>query len=96
MKKQGRVVQGKILVKQDEAETVTGGGILIMNQEKPKQGIVVVVGESTERVDTLCEVGDRVYFVSHAGTPIVMDDDELDLHGEYLLMEWTNVLLFNK
>ena len=96
--RQGKLVQGKILVKQDDAETKTAGGIIIpdTNQEKPLQGTVVVVGPSTERLQTLCEVGDVVYFSDHAGTPLALNDDELDLHGVYLLMDYAQVLLFKQ
>jgi len=92
------VISGKILVKQDEAETITKGGLIIpdLSQEKPQQGIVVIIGPSTERMKTLCEVGDRVFFSDHSGTPISMNDDDLDLHGVYLLMDYTGVLLYSK
>ena len=92
--KEGKLIQGKILVKQDDAETKTSSGIILPGVEKPHQGIVVVVGPSTERMETLCKVGDRIFFSDHSGTAINLDEEDIGLVGEYLLMDWSGTLLY--
>jgi len=94
--KKGNVIQGKILVLQDEIEEKTKSGIIIPStiQEKPKCGEVVIVGPSTDRMKTLCEVGDRVFFPDHAGTPVAMDDEDIGLKGTFLLMDYTQILIY--
>lgn len=92
----GHVIQGKLLIKQDNAEKKTESGIIIPGQEKPKQGEVVVVGKSTDRVKTLVDVGDKVFFAEHAGTVINMEDKEISLDGEYLLIDYTQVLIYKQ
>ena len=96
MNKKGSVIQGKILVKQADAEETTATGIIIPNlsQEKPKKGTVVVVGESTKRIETLCVVGDVVYFSDSAGTEIEMDDEDINLKGTFLLLDYQQVLVY--
>jgi chaperonin GroES len=93
--KQPRVLKGKLLVKQDEAEAVTQGGIIIpdTNKEKPKRGDVIVVGESVYGDPTQMDIGDTVLFAEHAGTPLSLDFDDIDLKGEFLILDQTQVLL---
>jgi len=96
MKKTGNVIQGKLLIKQADAEEVTAGGIIIpsLAAEKPKRGTVIVVGSSTGRTEILCKVGDVVFFPDHAGTEIAMDDDDINLKGTFLLVDYAQVLVY--
>ena len=96
--KQGKLIQGKILVRQDDAETVLKSGIIIPDTtaEKPKRGTIVVVGPSSERAETLCEVGDKIYFKEHVGTEIELNDPEIGLEGTFLLMNYLDVLIFKQ
>ena len=92
----GKVLDGMILVRQDDPEEVTEGGIIIPDtaKEKPKQGVIVVSGKPLKRKQM--DVGDRVLFADHAGTVINLDDKELDLQGEFVLLKQDQVLFIKE
>lgn len=92
----GKVLPGKILVEPDSGEIKTQAGIIIPDLEhnKPRKGTVVAVGASTDKVEIVLAPGDRVLYSQHAGEPLDLDDDELDLHGDFLVMNQTQVLIF--
>ena len=91
---EGKVIQGKLLVKRDEAENTTDGGIIIPSvvENKPNRGTVVVVGEPLKDRVKEVEPGSRVYFADHAGTAINFDDKDLSLEGEYILLDQSQIL----
>ncbi len=80
----------KVLVKRDEAESVTDSGIVLPEsaKDRPKTGVVQAVGEGNlntetgEREPLTLKKGDRVIFSSYAGT-------EINLEGEDDLMIMT-------
>jgi len=80
----------KIIVKRDEAETVTESGIYLPESAKdqPKTGVVQAVGpgalntETGERIAMTVKKGDRVIFSSYAGTEVKLDADELLIMNE--------------
>ena len=79
----------RVIVKRVEAESMTAGGIILPDsaQEKPKEGIIVSVGEgrmnkSGERSPLQVKAKDRVIFSSYAGTEIKVDGKELLIMGE--------------
>jgi len=83
----------RIVVKREESEGKTRGGILLpdSSQEKPARGEVIAIGtgkllsngtRSTPQVRT----GDRVLFSSYAGETVEVDG------VEYLLMREEDVL----
>ncbi len=83
----------RIIVKRDEAETKTPGGIVLPDQskEKPQKGKVIAVGEGKmnndgKRIKMSVEVGDRVVFSSYAGNEVELDGEE------FLIMNQDNVL----
>jgi chaperonin GroES len=86
----GKVLKEKLLVRQDEAETTTASGVIIPDiaQEKPKQGEVVIVGDDIDEIS----VGDRVFFADHAGTPLSLQEEELELEGDFVLLGRREVL----
>jgi co-chaperonin GroES (HSP10) len=97
MKQTGRVLAGKILLKQDELKKTKGGIILESTTEKPKSGIVVVVGDDRPGSPMEVGVGDRVRFEPHAGTPMKLtEEDNMNLTGDFLLIDQSNVLLYNR
>jgi chaperonin GroES len=65
----------RILVKMQEMETKTAGGILIPQtaQEKTQEGIVVAIGDD-EAIKV--KVNDRVIYDKYAGTTIKVGGDE--------------------
>ena len=84
-----RPLRDRILVKRVEAEEKTKGGIVFPEtaKEKPKEGIVMSVGEgkvldSGERAKMQLKKNDRVLFTSYAGTEVKVDGDEYLIMGE--------------
>lgn len=83
----------KILIKRQEAESKTSGGIVLPDtaKEKPKEGKVVALGDgritgSGDKVKPQVKKGDRVLFASYAGTEVQINGDE------YLLMSQDDIL----
>jgi len=88
-----RPLGDRVLVQRIEAEEVTAGGILLPEtaKEKPKEGVVLAVGEGRildngQRSKPSVKKGDRVLFTSYGGT-------EIKYIGEdYLVMEERDIL----
>lgn len=79
----------RVIVKRVEAESKTAGGIILPDsaQEKPKEGIIVAIGEgrlnkSGDRAPLQVKTKDRVIFSSYAGTEIKVDGQDLLIMGE--------------
>ena len=73
----------KIVVKRVEAESKTAGGIVLPDaaKEKPKEGVVISVGngkllDSGDRAPVQVKEKDRVIFSSYAGQEIKVDGDD--------------------
>ena len=83
----------KVVVKRLDAEEITQGGIVLPDtaREKPQQGKILSVGagrllDDGSRADPQVSEGDRVLFVSYAGTEIEIDGDDL------LIMDESDIL----
>jgi chaperonin GroES len=79
----------RVLVKRVAADEKTKGGIILPDtaKEKPREGIVVAVGngrllDSGKRQEMSVKKNDRVLFSSYAGSEIKMDGDEMLILGE--------------
>ena len=80
-----RPLHDKIIVKRDEAESVTESGSYLpeSSKDKPKSGTVQAIGdgrlntETGERIPLTVQSGDRVLFTSYAGTEIKLDGVEM-------------------
>ena len=79
----------RIVVRREEAEEVTAGGIVLPDsaKDKPARGTVVSVGDGKllddgSRGGLQLKEGDRVLFSSYAGESFKMGDDELLLMRE--------------
>lgn len=79
----------KIVVKQEDAEEKTLGGIILapVSQEKPQMGIVVAVGHG--RLDNQCgvhplkiEVGNRVIFEKYSGVCVKIGEEDFLIFRE--------------
>jgi chaperonin GroES len=88
-----RPLADRVVVRRLEAESKTAGGILLPEsaKEKPKEGVVVALGDgklldSGERSTFTFKVGDNVLFTSYAGTDVKVDGDE------YLIMREDDIL----
>ncbi len=73
----------RILVKREEGEKKTKGGLIIPDtaKEKPQKGTVVAVGpgkmgEDGKRISMDVKAGDKILFSKYAGTEIKIDDVE--------------------
>ncbi len=83
----------KILVKRQEAESKTAGGLLLPDsaKEKPRQGTILSLGEGKRlecgtRAPFQVSVQDRVLFSSYAGNEITFEGEE------YLILTEDDVL----
>ncbi len=74
----------RVVVKPQEEEEITAGGIVLPEtaKEKPQRGEVLAVGpgERNDKGDAVAldvKVGDKVLFAKYAGTEIKVDGDKL-------------------
>lgn len=79
----------KVVLRRQEAESKTAGGIVLPDsaKDKPQKGEVVAVGDGHvkkdgSRVALTVKEGDRVIFSSYAGDEIKIGDEELLLLRE--------------
>jgi chaperonin GroES len=79
----------RVLVKRVAADDKTKGGIILPDtaKEKPREGIVVSVGngkllDNGSRQTMSVKKNDRVLFSSYAGSEIKLDGEELLILGE--------------
>jgi chaperonin GroES len=85
-----RPLYDRVVVRRNEEEKATAGGILLPGsaKEKPNQGEIVAVGagkalESGELRPMAVKVGDKVVFGQYAGSnTIEVDGEELIIMGE--------------
>lgn len=87
-----RPLLDRVVVKMEEAEETTKGGIILTNssKEKPQIADVVEVGpggivDGTD-IDMYIEVGDRVLLNKYAGTQVKIDD------VEYIIVRQSDIL----
>ena len=73
----------RVIIKQDEAETVTASGILLAStaQEKPQRGKVIAVGEGKldnngNLVKPGVKVGDSIIYGKYGGTEVNIDGED--------------------
>ncbi|MEZ6125401.1 MAG: co-chaperone GroES [Planctomycetaceae bacterium] len=79
----------RVVVKTDDAEETTAGGIVLPDaaKEKPQRGTVVAVGpgrllDSGERAPISVAVGDKVLFSKYGGTEIEVDGEDVKILRE--------------
>lgn len=83
----------KVVVKRQEAETTTSGGIVLPDsaKSKPQRGEVIAIGDGHVKSDgtklpLTVKEGDRVIFSSYAGDEIKFGDED------YLLLREGDIL----
>lgn len=84
----GTPILDRVLVKQDEADEYSAGGIIIPDgaKEKPSRGIVYAVGAGRNDEPMVVKPGDIVLYGKYAGT-------EVKIKGiDYLLMAQRDLL----
>ncbi len=86
-------LEDRVVVKPAEAQSVTGGGIVLPESAKEKQtrGKIVHVGpgkmlNSGKRAPVSVAVGDEVYYGQYAGTEVKVDDEK------YVILEESELL----
>ena len=79
----------RVLVKREDAEEKTSGGIIIpdTSKEKPSKGSVVAVGDGARDekgniIPMSLKVGDKVFFTKWGGTEIKVDNEEIIIMKE--------------
>ena len=82
----------RVIVKPQEAEETTKGGIILPDtaKEKPMQGDVVAVGDGKvsddgKKTDLTVKVGDKVLYGKYSGTEITVEGNE------YLIMRESDI-----
>ncbi len=83
----------RVLVKREEQDTKSAGGIIIPDtvQEKPMEGKVIAAGSGARNEDgkiTPLDVkaGDKILFGQWSGTEVTIDGDELIIMKESDIM----------
>jgi chaperonin GroES len=76
----------RVLIKIQESDTKTAGGIIIPQtaQEKTQTGVVVSIGTDTEVIKV--KVGDKVMYDKYAGTQIKIDG------VDHLIVKFSDIL----
>jgi len=79
----------RVVIKREESEESTAGGILLPDsaKDKPARGQIISVGngrllDDGSRGELQVKVGDRVIFSSYGGETLNLDDEELLLMHE--------------
>lgn len=74
----------RVIIKQDEAEETTAGGLILAHdaKEKPQSGTVLAVGDGKldkdgNLVPVPVKVGDKVIYGKYGGTEIKIDGEEV-------------------
>lgn len=74
----------RLIIKQDEANETTSGGLLLAHEskEKPQTGVVLAVGEGKRDkegnlIPVPVKVGDKVLYGKYGGTEVTVDDEEV-------------------
>ena len=77
----------RVLIKNEESEEKTAGGIFIPQtaQEKTQTGIVVEVGDDKEVIKV--KKGDRIMFDKYAGTTVTIEG------VDHLIMKMDDILV---
>jgi chaperonin GroES len=83
----------KVVLKRQEAESLTKGGIVLPDsaKDRPQRGEVIAIGDGHtkddgSKVPLTVKQGDRVIFSSYAGDEIKVGDEE------YLLLRESDIL----
>lgn len=84
-----RPLNDRVIVKRQEEEKTTAGGIVLPGSatEKPSQGVVLAVGEGKlldngQRQALNVKAGDKVLFGKYSGSEVKVDGEELIIMRE--------------
>jgi len=87
MKLNIKPLAGRVLIKPDETEQKTAGGIIIPDtaKEKPQKGVIVAAGPGKKDEPMTVKVGDSVLYGKYSGTEIAIDGNN------YLMMKEADI-----
>ncbi len=87
-KLKGKVLAGKVVVKNAEAESQTASGLYIpeLAKEKPSKGTVVLVGAARKDEPMEVKEGDEILYSKYGGQEFSIGDDK------YLLINQNDIL----
>ncbi|MBP5473410.1 MAG: co-chaperone GroES [Bacteroidales bacterium] len=87
-KLKGKILAGKVLVKPDEAEAKTASGLFIPDsaQEKPRKGVVVLVGAAKKAEPMEVKAVDLVLYTKYGGQGLTIEGEE------YLLINQSDII----
>ena len=77
-----RPLHDRVIVKRQEKDTITAGGIVLASSaaEKPSEGVVVAVGPGKSKHGEVrpldVKVGDRVLFGKFSGSEVKVDGED--------------------
>lgn len=81
----------RVLIKQDEAETKTKGGIIIPDtakeKEKPRVGTVIAAGPGKKDEPMSVSVGNKILYDEYGGTAVTVEGEE------YVVLRESDILL---
>ncbi|MBP3194663.1 MAG: co-chaperone GroES [Cardiobacteriaceae bacterium] len=84
-----RPLHDRVIVKREEEEKTTAGGIVLPGSaaEKPSQGKVIAVGEGKirdngEKIAMNVKVGDKILFGKYSGSEVKVDGEDLIIMRE--------------
>jgi len=76
-------INDNVIVKQDDKETKSSGGIILSDNQadRPVEGVVIAVGNGRtlptgERSKMTVKAGDKVLFAKHAGSEVKHGDEK--------------------
>ncbi|RLG13719.1 MAG: co-chaperone GroES [Candidatus Nanohalarchaeota archaeon] len=79
-------LENKILVKTEESEATTKGGIIIPDSAKEKTQIGVVEEIGKTKDNCVIKKGDKILYKKYSGEELKIDDKD------YLILEVSNIL----
>ncbi len=83
-----RPLKDRVLIKPDEAEKVSAGGVIIPDTalEKPQSGLVIASGIGLKDLPNETKEGDHVLYGKYAGTELTYQNEK------YLMVRESDIL----
>lgn len=76
----------RVLVRPDEGQEVSAGGIILTAAKLPNRGTVVAVGPGTPEKSMELEYGDKVVFLEGKGIEVQVDSETLLIMEEKAIL----------
>lgn len=78
----------RVIIKREDVEEVTAGGIIIPDatKEKPDKGVVIATGDGLDGKPLIVKEGDVVLFAKWGGTEVTVNNEDLLIMKESDIM----------